>query len=392
MTSITDGVKGDGSKAGSVVKLSTCPEILDFLKFHLQGQFALNLRTKEIELSGQPVPLDFIDSQLSDKYGISFSRERLISSIALLAHQNAYDPVKRYLEALKPPAILVDFDWLAIVLFGVENPLHRAYLRCWLIGCVARVYEPGCKFDETLILQGKQGIGKSTLFLTLAGQWFGDSMTGELGKDDLMIFGRNWINEWAELDGVTAKKYHGEIKHFLSKREDTYRLPYGRATLSFPRRSVVVGTTNRDDFLTDYSGNRRHWVIPVAVTIALGLVEEKRDAIWATAVQLYKAGESWHLPQEFWADQAEVNKSYEQVDPWEEILLPYLDNQSHTACLPLELLKKLEDNGVKVLHTKPEQMRLAEFLRKCGWVRKVVRRGDGTQRVWIKPESYAGNS
>jgi predicted P-loop ATPase len=116
-------------------------------------------------------------------------------------------------------------------------------------------------------------------------------------KDDLMVLHRSWIMEWAEIDHIVGKQHAGEIKSFLSQSTDLFRVPYGKAAETFPRRGIIVGSTNRDSgFLVDDTGNRRFWVVPVTCTLESPIdvpnLMIERDSIWAAAMAAYRAGET----------------------------------------------------------------------------------------------------
>ena len=148
-------------------------------------------------------------------------------------------------------------------------------LKKTLIGAVKRIYEPGCKHDTALVLMGDQGARKSTFFKVLGGQFFSDALSDIESKDGLMQLHSSWLMEWAELDHVTTKKHAGMIKAFLSQSTDMFRVPYGRATEEFPRRCLVVGSTNRSTgFLVDETGNRRFWCIPTTKNLSLIHISE----------------------------------------------------------------------------------------------------------------------
>lgn len=370
-------------------KLSSSISVLAFLRDKYQtGRIAYNIRTQEVEIDDQAQSFDCIRAMIGDKFKRDISGDILRECVLYIARQNQYDPVKRYLERCKN-APSISINNILKDVFGIENELYNAYLKHWLIGCVARVFDAGCKFDETLILQGKQGLGKSSFFRLLAnsGEYFSDSMTGKLDKDDLMIMGRNWINEWGELDGFSAKTYHGNIKHFLSKQEDTYRAPYSKDTQRIPRRSVIVGTTNRDDFLNDPSGNRRFWIIPVGTSLDIDGFKGMVDLIWSGAISEYEKGTTWHLPSIYWEDQAKDNKNYEQDDPWEFAIKDYLEMEMAigTGITVMQLLQKLEDLGYSHQYSKRDEMRMADILNKKGWTKKLIRRGEKVFKGWMPP-------
>jgi predicted P-loop ATPase len=114
-------------------------------------------------------------------------------------------------------------------------------------------------------------------------------------KDELMKLHQHWAVEWAEFETQLSRKGYSRLKQFMTTKVDTYRPPYGRTPKAFPRRSILVGSTNELEFLSDPSGDRRYWVIPLAGNINLNLAEQLRDQIWAAAVAAYRAGEQWWL-------------------------------------------------------------------------------------------------
>lgn len=162
-----------------------------------------------------------------------------------------------------------------------------------MIGAVARALSPGCKLDTALILQGKQGFKKSTFFKILAGDYFDDSLGAVSDKDERLKLHRFWFIEWSELESIFKGRDVSQTKAFLSSSIDAVRPPYCRDTQDFARASIIVATTNKDEFLSDETGNRRFWIIPVKKRIDTKLLRKERNAIWAAAVLAYKSGEQW---------------------------------------------------------------------------------------------------
>jgi predicted P-loop ATPase len=230
--------------------------------------------------------------------------------LAYVASRSIYDPIAEelngYAETEETALTREEWDGIARLCLGVEGEYEGEVLRKWLIGCVARVFEPGCKVDQALILKGVQNAGKSTLFRELGGAWFTDSL-GDLSneKDDRLIISRYWICEWSECDQVFAGARKAEkIKQVVTAQTDVFRAPYGRTPDSHPRRSVLVGTTNRDDFLNDHTGNRRFPVIEVKQTNT-EWITANRPRIWARAVAEYRAGTPWWFSRE---QEAEITR------------------------------------------------------------------------------------
>ena len=141
-------------------------------------------------------------------------------------------------------------------------------LKCTLIAAVQESSSPAASTTTPACSLGEQGARKSSFWKALGGHFFSDALRDCQSKDDLMVLHRSWIMEWAELDHITNKRQAGLIKAFLSQSTDMFRVPYGKTAEVFPRRGIIVGSTNSDEFLVDETGNRRFWVIPVGVTHA----------------------------------------------------------------------------------------------------------------------------
>jgi hypothetical protein len=223
---------------------------------------------------------------------------------------------------------------------------------------------------------------KSTFWQTLAGEaWFTDNLSEANEKDEKLKLRRYWILEFSEFETAYKRKEVEQLKAFLSSRIDSLRRPYGRAIEDFPRTSIFVGSTNRQEFLHDPTGERRYWVIPVSKTIPIKLIEKERDQIWAAAVAAYKAGEQWWLTREEDVLLAEANKSWQSSDTWETSILSYLQNKSVTTVS--ELLTKIIGLDL-AQQKKAEQMRVSDILRCNGWM-KVAKRIEGKfQKCWEK--------
>lgn len=266
---------------------------------------------------------------LERTYGIN-GKDRIFDAVNVVALQNKFHPVREYLDGCawdgvpRVETLLVDY-------LGAEDTAYtRAVTRKALVAAVARIYNPGCKFDYMLTLRGRQGLGKSALIAKLGGRWFSDSFTTLQGKDAYEQVLGVWIMEVGELAGM--RKAEAEtIKLYISKQVDRFRPAYGRRLQEFPRQCIFIGTTNETQFLRDATGNRRFWVVdtPNEPTRNLWdeLTPETVRCIWAEAVELYRAGEALYLPRELEAAAREVQETYEEENPRAGIVQEYLERR-----------------------------------------------------------------
>ena len=249
-------------------------------------------------------------------------------ALTVVAEENAFHPVREYLDSLPEWDGVERVDSLLIKYMAADdNEYVRAATRKWLCAAVARVYEPGRKFDGMIVLVGEQGIGKSRLPLTLSRGWFTDSLTGLGSKEAYESIAGSWIVELAEL-AATKRTEVETIKNFISKQEDVFRPAYGRNVVSRPRQCVFFGTTNEVEFLRDRTGNRRFWPINVRGINRGQLIglEEEVDQIWAEAKVKYRAGESlWLDNKELYDMAAEAQAEHVVQDELVGMIEDYLD-------------------------------------------------------------------
>ena len=309
---------------------------------------------------------------------LKISKEVAIDCVVEVAKENSYDPVRAYLEHCSNAVEPTYIDRLASTYLrpqdasNTEPTLYDKMLKCTLIAAVARVFEPGCKHDYACVLLGEQGARKSSFWKALGGHFFSDALRDCQSKDDLMVLHRSWIMEWAELDHITNKRQAGLIKAFLSQSTDMFRVPYGKTAEVFPRRGIIVGSTNSDEFLVDETGNRRFWVIPVGVThaepIDVDLLMKEVDAIWASAVHAYQNNEPYALSIE---DEQQVNlenSKYTMGHPWKGPVESWLAMpQNRLKDVTVELL--LSEAIAKPLErqTRGDQTAVGNVLKSLGY-------------------------
>ena len=242
-----------------------------------------------------------IRERIETMHGI-YSTAKLCDAIESVANKNGFHPIKRYLDGLEwdmTPRI----DGFLQKYMGAANTVFvKEAFRKMLVAAVARIYEPGTKFDTALIMVSHQGAGKSTLIQRLAKGWFNDSLTSMEGTKAYESIQNAWLVELAELSAV--KKSDLEVmKNFISKREDTYRAAYAKRIKTHRRQCVFFGSTNEEEFLKDQTGNRRFFPIAVHWNENSHYLFEKDfedviDQLWAEAKFLYEMGESLILSEE----------------------------------------------------------------------------------------------
>ena len=246
---------------------------------------------------------DYLKEYIDLHYGVLPDRAFNIG-FSSITQDRRFHPVKEYFSTLpewdgtpRLDTILVDF------LGAADNEYVRAVTRKTFTAAVARIYEPGIKFDSVLILDGKQGIGKGTLFSKLGKEWFTDSLSINDMKDKTgpeKLQGK-WILELGEMAGM--KKVEIEtVKSFITRTDDYYRPAFGHVVESHPRQSILVGSTNAEfGYLHDLTGNRRFWPVHVEASTkrhSWDLSEEEVDQIWAEAIHYYESGEKLFLEGE----------------------------------------------------------------------------------------------
>lgn len=351
------------------------------------GNLAYNQLKAEIELKGEIVGERFDNLYIElGQLGDEFPKTLAYDCAVNLAKENSYHPIKDYLNNLKPPSQPVNIKQLSTLLFNTNESIYNKMVYYFLIASIARIYQPGCKVDNVLVLNGKQGINKSSFFRTLfSADWFTDNLK-DLAKDDLLILHKHWCIEIDELDKITSKKQAGELKAFISKQRDDFRKPYAKTIIGYKRQSILVGTCNKEEFLVDETGNRRFWVIQVSDKIDIDWVRINRDAIWYQAKKDYETGVNWWLSSEDEEIVNQSNKQYEQHDVWQSIIEPRLLGMDYVTTKTIfESILELDKKDM----TKANQMRVATILKQLGYRKKQKMRDGIREYVWFKNHSQS---
>lgn len=394
---------------GNPVKTSLRNIIL-FLEHHdhYRGIFKFNEFAQEITVAACPKweseaafkvhRLDDVDiSQAAaslESLGVTPDTNKVFKAIQVVADKNKFHPAREYFNGLKWDGQERLKSWLTYYM-GCEDddPEYLSFIgRKWLTAAVKRVFEPGCKFDHVLVMEGKQGRGKSTALKVLATfgeeieeSYFTDSITiaDILNKDTIAKLQGSIIVELAELAGFN-KKDDEEIKRWVTLQHDDCRLPYARLTTRFSRQFVLSATTNSYDYLKDPTGNRRYWPCKTG-GIDLRALNVDKAQLWAEAVYNYRNGLYIGPTDEEMALAARAQDKRRAIDTWEDDVLTAISglglsgaNGFSTRELFAEMGLGLKDRDYK------NTRRITNILQQNGYMNEVRRHDGKIKRVWVR--------
>ncbi|REG58972.1 putative P-loop ATPase [Paraburkholderia sp. BL6669N2] len=314
---------------------------------------------------------------LSQKYGISVRQDIVMSAVLLVADATHFHDVREYLEGVVWDGVERVRSWPTRYMKVADSEYVQLAGMKWLIAAVARVMRPGCKADNVLILEGRQGWFKSTALEVIAGKpWYTNSPIRIGDKDTYAVMAGKWIIELAELDSLN-KSDSSAAKSFFATETDRFRNFYGKRATDVHRQGVFAGSVNFDTYLKDESGNRRYWPLRVGGPILIDDLRRDRDQLWAEAVHLYRQGVIWHVTEAekplFESEQAE---RYEG-DVYEDRIARDLELRGRVTMEEiLADILKLDTSK----WTPPEQRRVGKALKSLGWVRKRESTG---RREWF---------
>lgn len=343
----------------------------------LRGRLAYNAFTQAVELDGNEMADHHIAEFRRIMHADYFKAKKgdVADEMLACARRNTHDPLTEYLQGLKWDGKPRLDSWLTDYASVQPTNYARVVGRKFLIGAVARALRPGCKMDTMLVLEGDQGVGKSTLFRYLFGdRFFIDHLPDFHSKDSFMQLQGAWCVEVAELAALT-KADVADVKQFLSRLVDKFRPPFGKLTISVPRRVVFGGSVNPEDgvgYLRDPTGARRFWPVTVGFVKLDGILRD-RDQLWAEAVAAYASNEQWHLTMdEDIADARDEQMARREIDPWE---VPIRDHIIETGTTSLTI------EGVLLAVIKvPVERHDARLRRRVGTVLRAMDWWSETQR------------
>lgn len=323
--------------------------------------------------------------RLHETFGLETGRVNTEDAIAQLAYKNSFHPVCNYLESLRWDGTTRINRWLIDYLGAPNTSLVKEVSRISLIAGIRRVLNPGTKFDQIIVLEGKEGKGKSSALAILAVEerWFSDQSI--LGVDDRnqqeMLSGK-WIYEIAELHGLQTTSVE-KIKAFASRQFDRARPAYGRFVEERGRTCVIFGTTNEENYLLEGTGHRRIWPIKTGKIDLEGLKRDV-DQLWAEAYQREEK-EDIALHEVLWESAAEEQEARISRDEWNETITRWLKSEIVPSVSIMEVATKALDIRKGDVDERT-QKRIGRVLRSMGWEKKRSRVPGGFEnRFWPSP-------
>jgi predicted P-loop ATPase len=390
--------------ANAITALRLAPEwenVLAFDEFALKT-IATNQPPFKTSKTGKPWDDDEYrrTAEWLQHRGITVAPQVAWQAIETVARERAFHPVREYLKKLHWDGVKRLDQWLALYLGVENNDYTRAVGERWMISAIARIFEPGVKADCCLILEGKQGEGKSTALSVLGGEWFTDELGDLDSKDASMQTHGVWIIEIAELSSISRSDV-GRIKAFMSRRIDRFRPPYGHGVIEAPRQCVFAGTVNHESYLKDETGARRFWPVMVDGRYKEEQLRRDRDQLWAEALVGYRKQQRWWLdtPDLVKLAEDEQQQRYEG-DAWDDLIRewlrdpkpakdrqhePFISDPSRVTVQEIltHCIGKRQEQWTQI-----DQNRVVRALKSMGWEVHQSRKGEKKCKVYVpKPGS-----
>lgn len=319
--------------------------------------------------------------------GIYVTQAPVGSVIQSIAREHSFHPIRDYLKSLHWDGEPRVDSWLSVYLGATQSAYLASIGRMWLISAVARILSPGCQVDHMLVLEGDQGIKKSSALEVLAGKsYFCDQLPDITTKDASMQTMGSWIIEWAELDAM-SKTEVTSVKSFITRRVEKFRPPYGHHTIEVPRQCVFAGTTNAHEYLRDETGNRRFW--PVKCTsIDIEALKHDRDQLWAETVALFDDNTPWWPSAVSAAVITQEQDDRVSEDLWREKIQTFLDSDASVLQDRRVTIPHILNNCFNLStlhHTQVEKNRIGRVLKSLRWEYHTWRANGVKQSGYVAP-------
>jgi len=371
--------------------LATLPQVQDAFRYNaFSGMVEINSSAPWYKERGTKGPNLSDEDVILLKYfftrtvRVEFSQQTVLEAVIVIAHKRHYHPIRNYLNALKWDGKPRIDTWLMDYGRAIDTKYTRAIGRKTLCAAVKRVMEPGCKWDHVLILEGSQGIGKSTACRILGRNWAGDMNLDPHCKDSVAMMLNKWVIELSEM---TALKWAdaNALKSFITREKDTVRLAYERHAKDFPRQSIFIGTVNPEQvgYLKDVTGNRRYWMVRFNGPVDLRGLENHCDQLWAEARAVYDK-EPLYLTGEAEEIQTMEAQARMPEDPMRVNVNRWVRENSDSIEVTTDQI--LEYIGVPAKSiTRSDQSRVAQALVELGWERHLRRENGVFYSYYEKP-------
>ncbi len=321
---------------------------------------------------------------LTRAYQLVAGPQDVDSAVELVAQMHGYHPVREYLDALRWDGTPRLDEWMSDFM-GVDRTEYSSRVGRWfLMGMAARVRRPGIKFDYCLVLEGTQGLRKSTALRVLAGEYFSDTELDLTNKDAMSSIRGKWLHEFSEM-GSLARAENTRQKSFLSRQVDEFRPTYARREIRCPRQLVFAGTTNDWQWNKDATGGRRFWPVEVRGEIDTDGLAAVRDQLLAEADHRFRTGERyWPLADE----QRQLFDPQQLQREAEDGLFDMLHDWIETLARPEFTMGEVLAEALKLdagRITRDVTTRVGQLLKKIGCGRKERRNGV-SRFVYTLPE------
>lgn len=311
--------------------------------------------------------------------------EHIKAAVNSFAMKRVKNEPRDWMAGLKWDGKLRINDFMHDVYGVTKTGYSLAVSKNFWIGMAARVFHPGCKLDNMVVLEGGQGIGKTTSLEIIGGPWFTDMKETISKTDFFMCLQGKLVIEIAELDSF-GKADVTRIKQIITSRVDRYRSPYGHRPQDNPRMCVFVGTTNETQWQRDHTGGRRFWPITCR-HFNLETLRKNRDQYFAEAVQRLKDGEDWYeTPHQETLEEQEARR---HSDEWEDIVRDYIQGGVQGVLIRETSIRDIAVNCLRIDAGKLDmllQRRIGKVLNTIGWEKKQVFRNGTTQKIWVPME------